>query len=141
MSTVPIKLASALMTKEIVQRISTLITTMMVNKWSYTWITVSFIDSRWNCLEKNEFTEEKSSSASKRILEKVVKSSQVGTSHSLSDKSSDSLGLGTRFLTLNFMKSSASVFRMVSRYSSPILRESSGSTVGKLNAIAIAGKG
>ncbi|GJV22808.1 hypothetical protein Tco_1375503 [Tanacetum coccineum] len=42
--------------------------------------------------------EEKSSSASKRGLEKVVKLSQTGTSHSLSisEKSSDSLGIGTR---------------------------------------------
>nr|GEY35743.1 hypothetical protein [Tanacetum cinerariifolium] len=45
--------------------------------------------------ENDSFSlEEKSSSASKRRLEKVVKSSQAGTSHSLSDKSSDSLGLG-----------------------------------------------
>nr|GEY19130.1 hypothetical protein [Tanacetum cinerariifolium] len=64
--------------------------------------------------------EEKSSSASKRRLEKVVKSSQAGTSHSLS--SSDSLGLGTRFSTLDFMNSSDSVFRIVSTCSSPILR-------------------
>nr|GEZ54290.1 hypothetical protein [Tanacetum cinerariifolium] len=36
MSSVPTKLASALITKETVQRISTLITTMMVNEWMYT---------------------------------------------------------------------------------------------------------
>nr|GFC01424.1 hypothetical protein [Tanacetum cinerariifolium] len=78
---------------------------------------------------------------SKRILEKVVKSSQTGTSHSLSDKSSDSLGFGTRFSTLDFINSSDSVSEIVSRCSSPILRESSGSTVGKSNVIAIAGKG
>nr|GEY57746.1 zinc finger, RING/FYVE/PHD-type [Tanacetum cinerariifolium] len=41
---------------------------------------------------------EKSSSASKRRLEKVVKSSQAGTSHSLSDKSSNLLGFGKREL-------------------------------------------
>nr|GFC24971.1 hypothetical protein [Tanacetum cinerariifolium] len=80
-------------------------------------------------------------SASKRRFEKVVKSSQAGTSHSLSDKSLDSLGLVTRFSTLDFMNSSDFVARMVSRFSSPIVRESSGSTVGKSNVIAIAGKG
>nr|GFB82925.1 hypothetical protein [Tanacetum cinerariifolium] len=58
--------------------------------------------------------EEKSSSASKRRFEKVVKSSQAGTLHLLSDKSSDSLGFGTR--------------------------EFSSSTVGMSNVIAIAGK-
>nr|GEX12018.1 hypothetical protein [Tanacetum cinerariifolium] len=73
--------------------------------------------------------EEKSSSTSKRRLEKVVKSSQAGSSHSLSDKSSYSLGFGTRFSTLDFMSSSDSVVRMVSRCSSPILRDL-GSTVG-----------
>nr|GEZ39328.1 hypothetical protein [Tanacetum cinerariifolium] len=73
--------------------------------------------------------EEKSSLASKRILEKVVKLSQAGTSHSLSDKSSDSLWFGIRFSTLDFMNSSDSVAGIVSRCSSPILRESSGSTV------------
>nr|GEU93017.1 hypothetical protein [Tanacetum cinerariifolium] len=70
--------------------------------------------------------EKKSSSASKRRLEKVVKSSQTGTSHSHS--SSDSLGIGTRFSTLDFMNSSDSVSEIVLRCSSPILRESSGST-------------
>nr|GEU38600.1 reverse transcriptase domain-containing protein [Tanacetum cinerariifolium] len=85
--------------------------------------------------------DEKSSSASKRILEKVVKLSQAGTSHLLLDKSSDSLGFGARFSTLNFMNSSDSVAGIVSRCSSPILRESSGSTFGKSNVIAIAGKG
>nr|GEW42495.1 hypothetical protein [Tanacetum cinerariifolium] len=73
--------------------------------------------------------EEKSSSASKRRLDKVVKSSQAATSHSLSDKSSDSLGFGTRFLTLDFTNSSDSVSGIVSKCSSPILRVSSGSTV------------
>nr|GFC74283.1 hypothetical protein [Tanacetum cinerariifolium] len=77
--------------------------------------------------------EEKSSSASKRRLEKVVKSSQASTSHSLLDKSSDLLGLGTRVSTLDFMNSFDSVSGIVSRCSFPILRESSGSTV----AIAI----
>nr|GEV73110.1 ribonuclease H-like domain-containing protein [Tanacetum cinerariifolium] len=72
--------------------------------------------------------EKKSLSASKRRLEKVVKSSQMSTSHSHS--SSDSLGIRTRFSTLDFMNSSDSVFEIVLRCSSPILRESSGSTVG-----------
>nr|GEZ43446.1 hypothetical protein [Tanacetum cinerariifolium] len=56
------------------------------------------------------------------------------------DKSSDSLQLGIRFSTLGFMNSSDSVAGMVSRCSSPILRESSGSTVGKSSVIAIAEK-
>nr|GFA01154.1 hypothetical protein [Tanacetum cinerariifolium] len=78
--------------------------------------------------------EEKSSSASKRRLEKVVKSSQAGTSHSCS--LSDSLGLRIRFSTLDFMNSSDSVFEIMSRCSSPILRESSGFTVSKSSVIA-----
>nr|GFA55937.1 hypothetical protein [Tanacetum cinerariifolium] len=82
--------------------------------------------------------EEKLSTASKRRLEKVVKSSQAGTSHSL--LSSDSLGFGIRFLTLDFMNSFDSISGMVSRCSFPILRESSGSIVGKSDVIAIAGK-
>nr|GEY20116.1 hypothetical protein [Tanacetum cinerariifolium] len=65
--------------------------------------------------------EEKSSSASKRRLEKAVNSSQAGTSHSLLDKSSNSLGFGTRFSTLDFMNSSDFVFRIVSRCSPPFL--------------------
>nr|GFA45833.1 hypothetical protein [Tanacetum cinerariifolium] len=85
--------------------------------------------------------EEKSSSTSKRRLEKVVKLSQAGTSHPLSDKSADSLRLGTRLSTLDFMNSSDSISGIVSRCSSLILRESSGSIVGKSNVIAIAGKG
>nr|GFB22917.1 reverse transcriptase domain-containing protein [Tanacetum cinerariifolium] len=83
--------------------------------------------------------EEKSSSTSKRRLEKVVKSSQAGTSHSLS--SSDSLGFGTRSSTLDFMSLFDSVSKKLSRCSSPILKKSSSSTVGKSNVIAIAGKG
>nr|GEY49405.1 hypothetical protein [Tanacetum cinerariifolium] len=70
---------------------------------------------------------EKSLSALKRTLEKVVKSSQAGTSHSHS--SLDSLGFGTNFSTLDFMNSSDSVSKIVSRCSSPILRKSPGSTV------------
>nr|GEV83320.1 hypothetical protein [Tanacetum cinerariifolium] len=50
-------------------------------------------------------------------------------------------GIGTRFSTLDYMNSSNSISEIVSRCSSPILRESSGSTVGKSNMIAIAGKG
>nr|GEZ65001.1 hypothetical protein [Tanacetum cinerariifolium] len=84
--------------------------------------------------------EEKSSSASKRRLEKVVKSLQADTSHSPSDKSSNSLGFGTRFLTLDFMNSSDSISGIVSRCSSPILKESLGSTIGKSSVIAIAEK-
>nr|GFB01655.1 hypothetical protein [Tanacetum cinerariifolium] len=37
MRTVLTKLASAMRKKEFVQRISTLITTMMVNEWVHTW--------------------------------------------------------------------------------------------------------
>nr|GFC26410.1 hypothetical protein [Tanacetum cinerariifolium] len=51
------------------------------------------------------------------------------------------LGVPTRFSTLDFMSPSDFVARMVSRCSSLILRESLGSTVGKSNVIAIAGKG
>nr|GEU67677.1 hypothetical protein [Tanacetum cinerariifolium] len=59
--------------------------------------------------------EKKLSSASKRRLIKVVKSSQMGTSHSLPilDKSSDSLGFGTRFSILDFMNSSDSFSRII----------------------------
>nr|GEZ18404.1 hypothetical protein [Tanacetum cinerariifolium] len=60
---------------------------------------------------------------SKRILEKVVK--QEGTSQPFSP--SDSLGFGIRFSTQDFMNSFDSVAGIVSRCSSPILRESMGS--------------
>nr|GFC71610.1 hypothetical protein [Tanacetum cinerariifolium] len=62
-------------------------------------------------------------SSSKRILEKVVK--QEGTSQPFSP--SDSLGIGTRSSTLDFITSSDSVAGIVSRCSSLILRESTGS--------------
>nr|GEU76959.1 hypothetical protein [Tanacetum cinerariifolium] len=67
--------------------------------------------------------ESNSYSSSKRILEKVVK--QEGTSQPVSP--SDSLGIGTRSSTLDFINSSDSVAGVVSRCSSPILRESMGS--------------
>nr|GEY21564.1 hypothetical protein [Tanacetum cinerariifolium] len=73
--------------------------------------------------------EEKSSSASKRRLDKVVKSSQSGTSQSCS--SSDSLGFGTRFLTLDFMNSSDSFSGIVSRCSSLMMRESFVDKIGE----------
>nr|GEX62399.1 hypothetical protein [Tanacetum cinerariifolium] len=66
-------------------------------------------------------------SSSKRILEKVVK--QDGTSQPFSP--SDSLGFGTRFSTQLFINSSDSVAGIMSRCSSPILREFTGS-FGKL---------
>ncbi|GKF89377.1 hypothetical protein Tco_0263340 [Tanacetum coccineum] len=45
--------------------------------------------------------------------------------------------VGTKFSTLYFISSSDSVSRIVSRCSSPILRESSGFTVDKTGVIAI----
>nr|GEX37740.1 hypothetical protein [Tanacetum cinerariifolium] len=57
------------------------------------------------------------------IFEKVVK--QAGTSQPFSP--SDSLGFGTRFSTQDFVDSSDPVAGIVSRCSSSILRESTGS--------------
>nr|GFA75054.1 hypothetical protein [Tanacetum cinerariifolium] len=71
----------------------------------------------------SDIFESNSYSASKRILEKVVK--QDGTSQPFSP--SDSLVFGTRFSTQDFMNSSDSIAGIVSRCSSPILRESMGS--------------
>nr|GFC59339.1 hypothetical protein [Tanacetum cinerariifolium] len=68
-------------------------------------------------------TESNSYSSSKRILEKVVK--QDGTSQPVPP--SDSLRIGTRSSTLDFITSSDSVAGIVSRCSSPILREYTGS--------------
>nr|GFD40408.1 hypothetical protein [Tanacetum cinerariifolium] len=68
-------------------------------------------------------TESNSYSSSKRILEKVVK--QEGTSQPFSPP--DSLGFGTRFSTQDFINSSDFVVGIVSRCSSPVLRESMGS--------------
>nr|GFB73857.1 hypothetical protein [Tanacetum cinerariifolium] len=62
-------------------------------------------------------------SSSKRILEKVVK--QDGTSQPFSP--SDSLGIGTRSSTQDFITSSDSVAGIMSRCSSPILRVFTGS--------------
>nr|GEY92361.1 hypothetical protein [Tanacetum cinerariifolium] len=76
--------------------------------------------------------EEKSSSVLKRRLEKVVKSSQTGTSHSRS--SMDSLGFRTRFSILDFKNSSDSFSEIVSRCLSPMMRES---LVDKTGVIAI----
>nr|GFD26769.1 hypothetical protein [Tanacetum cinerariifolium] len=44
---------------------------------------------------------------------------------------SDSLGIGIRFSTPDFMNSSDFIAGMVSRCSSPILRELSGSSMGR----------
>nr|GEX02395.1 uncharacterized mitochondrial protein AtMg00810-like [Tanacetum cinerariifolium] len=74
----------------------------------------SSLKSDWSSTESNSY------SASKRIFEKVVK--QAGKSQPFSP--SDSLGFGTRFSALNFMNSSDSVAGIVSRCSSPIMRES-----------------
>ncbi|GKB43488.1 hypothetical protein Tco_0888430 [Tanacetum coccineum] len=75
-------------------------------------------------LSENDLSslEEKSLSTSKRGLEKIVESSQTGILHLLliSDKSSYSLGVGTRFSTLDFINSSDSVSGIVSRCSSPV---------------------
>nr|GFB85044.1 hypothetical protein [Tanacetum cinerariifolium] len=49
----------------------------------------------------------------------------------------DSLRIGTRFSTLDFMNSSDYVARIGSRCSSPIPRELSGSLVAKMGVIAM----
>ncbi|GKG41186.1 hypothetical protein Tco_0470398, partial [Tanacetum coccineum] len=69
------------------------------------------------------------------------KSLHEGKSHSLSlpDVSSDSLGIETRSSTLDFITSSDSLSGIVLRSSSPMMRESSGSKVGKPGVIAIDG--
>nr|GEW67550.1 hypothetical protein [Tanacetum cinerariifolium] len=64
-------------------------------------------------------------------------SSQTGTSHVLSKIPSYSLGIGTRFSTLEFIISSDSVSGVVLRCLSPILREYSGSSFGRTGAIAL----
>nr|GFA73532.1 retrovirus-related Pol polyprotein from transposon TNT 1-94 [Tanacetum cinerariifolium] len=58
------------------------------------------------------------------------------TSHMVSGIPLNSLGIGTRFSTLDFITSSDSVAGIVSRCSSPILRESTGSSVDKMGVIA-----
>nr|GEZ86113.1 hypothetical protein [Tanacetum cinerariifolium] len=65
----------------------------------------------------------------------------MGTSHSrlILDKSSDSLGFRTRFLTLDFMNSSDSFSGIVSRCLSPMIRESLGSLVDRTGVITIHG--
>nr|GEV86712.1 copia-like retrotransposon [Tanacetum cinerariifolium] len=60
-----------------------------------------------------------------------------GTSHLWSGIPSDSLGIRIRFSTPNFMNSSASVTGMVSRCSSPILRELSGSSVDRTGSSGV----
>nr|GEY96790.1 reverse transcriptase domain-containing protein [Tanacetum cinerariifolium] len=84
-------------------------------------------DGRGDELSYNNLSSLKSDPylASKRTFEKVVKASKAGISHL--DSPSDSLGFGTRFSTQDFMNSSNFVAGIVSRCSSPILRESTGS--------------
>ncbi|GJX33616.1 hypothetical protein Tco_0243471 [Tanacetum coccineum] len=64
------------------------------------------------------------------------KSSHEGKSLSLPDVSSDSLGIGTRSSTLDFITSSDSFSGIVLSSSFPIMREPSGSKVGKIGVIA-----
>nr|GEW23814.1 hypothetical protein [Tanacetum cinerariifolium] len=59
------------------------------------------------------------------------------TSHTCSGIPSDSLGIGIRFSTTDFMNSSDSVAGMVSRCSSPILRELSGSSMDRTGSSGV----
>nr|GEY24701.1 reverse transcriptase domain-containing protein [Tanacetum cinerariifolium] len=60
------------------------------------------------------------------------------TSHMVSGIPLNSLGIGTRSSTLDFITSSDSVAGIVSRCSSPILRESTGSSVDKMGTRGMA---
>nr|GFC30044.1 hypothetical protein [Tanacetum cinerariifolium] len=82
----------------------------------------------WSLLESDSY------SASKRTFEKVVNS---GTSHLWSGIPSDSLGIGIRVSTLDFINSSDSAAGMVSRCSSLILRELSGSSMDKTGSSGV----